>query len=786
MYEERIKKRTMEQDIRISVIIPHFRGESYLKDALYSIKCQEYPFTEVILVLDGCKEDLSEIIGMYPELDIKVFKTNAKKGSPKGVANARNIGLENATGDYVFFLDSDDYLSDGYFEALLAMAETYPDAMIRTKKIKTYFKRDGQLLREAEKKALLEQQADGDDDPDEEEDNPEAGGEEEDDPETETGTLVEKNKFGSATVLGLFIPRRFIDAKFDESYKYYSDLPFMCKICRNAPIVTCKGIKYYKRTHNDAVRMPQLLQEEAKGKSEEFIRSFKEGWETASKGPLFTPNITSKYATLIENFNPNLSYMENYLIAYVLRKLTKGKHPVGLQKWTDEEMGRFTPFLAEIPKVKLKKYNFFKRRIINKLAAGNIKGVRKTANFYSMKKKKKGLLGSPLQWKWNIYKRIFRKMSVKKEIVFIESFLGRSYSDSCKYLYEYMLKLQEEGRLGTETRIPQNAKFVWMIHNKGAKIPGRHKEVKQHSLRYFYYVARCSVWITNMRQPTWYVKRDGVTLLECWHGTPLKRLVFDMEDVYSVSPKYKMTVYNQSRLWDYLLSDNRFSTECFKSCFLYPEEKILELGYPRNDLLYGADRNERAIKIKEKLGIPLDKKIVLYAPTWRDDDYYGPGQYKFELPLDLEMMKQLKNEYFFVLRTHYFIADHLNISAEDADFVSDQSRYNDIGELYLISDILITDYSSVFFDFANLRRPILFYVYDLEKYAGILRGFYFDMTTGCPGPLLKTNEEILDALRNIGAIEAEYADKYRDFCNKFCYLDDGHASERVVKTIFGL
>ena len=289
-----------------------------------------------------------------------------------------------------------------------------------------------------------------------------------------------------------------------------------------------------------------------------------------------------------------------------------------------------------------------------------------------------------------------------------------------------------------------------------------------------------------MRQPAWYEKRPGVIFLECWHGTPLKRLVFDMEDVHSFSPKYKMTVYKQSRAWDYLLSDNRFSTECFKSAFLYPEDQILELGYPRNDLLYGDDRDERARKIKEKLGIPADKKVVLYAPTWRDDDYYGPAQYRFDLPLDLEMMKKLKDRYFFVLRTHYFIADHLNIPEEDKDFVMDQSRYNDIGELYLISDILITDYSSVFFDFANLRRPILFYVYDFEKYAGVLRGFYFDMTTGCPGPLLKTNEEVLDALENIDTVSEAYKEKYKEFTDKFCYLDDGHASERIVKKIFGV
>ena len=771
--------------MKISVIIPHYRGSAYLKDALESLRLQEYPELEVLLVKDGCEEDLEDLLEEYKVLNIKVFDTGAKPGKPKGVAVARNLGLKNASGDYIFFLDSDDYLSDGYFSALLDMAQKYPEAMIRSSKKKTYFKREGQLLREEQKRQ--QEQAESSETDDDEAENPEDAneGDELDEMSEDSEAVQERFKFGSATVLGILIPKRYIDTVFDEKYRYYSDLPFMSRICRNAPIISCRDVRYYKRTHNDAIRMPSLLQEEKEGKGKEFIESLNDAWQSAGQGPVFTPILTSEYALSQPNFNPNLSYVETYTLSYVLRKLTKGKHPVGLTKWTDKEIEAFTPFFEKIPAAKIKRYNFWKRKIIKKIAAGNVTGARKTANLYSMKRKKRGLLGTPMQWKWNIYKRIFRKKPVRKDVVLFESFLGRSYGDSPRYIYEYLVKLQSEGRLSKETNIPDNATFIWMIDNKAAKIPGKHKQVKFNSLKYFYYVARCSVWVTNMRQPSWYVKRDGVTLLECWHGTPLKRLVFDMEDVHSASPKYKMTVYNQSRMWDYLISDNRFSTECFMSCFLFPQERILELGYPRNDLLYGDDREERARAIKEKLGIPLDKKVVLYAPTWRDDDYYGPAQYKFDLPLDLEMMKSLRDEYYFVLRTHYFIADHLNIPKEDADFVSDQSRYNDIGELYLISDILITDYSSVFFDFANLRRPILFFVYDFEKYAGVLRGFYFDMTTGCPGPLLKTNGEILDALKNIDKVEAEYADKYKEFCDRFCYLDDGHASERIVKKVFG-
>ena len=799
--------------MRISIIVPHFRGDGYVKDCLESIKCQLHPDgevlptetpsgnpvppqtipeIEVVFVKDGCGNGVDEVLDQYKnDIDLKVYSTGAKEGHPKGVAAARNIGLEKAQGDFVLFMDSDDYMSDGLIDALVQKYEENPGMMIRSIRRKTWFNRESQLKKEEEKRlqreALIaeveaEMEAANEDDQDDDYGDDESDSVSEEYLEDEE--IVIHYFHGSATVLGILIPKEFITEKFDESYRYYSDLPFMTKLCcktsilnRRKNMVTERRVKYYKRNHNDSVRYPSLLQEESEGKKDEFIKSLDESWRIAE-----TSEMTNE-----EDKNVTLAYVENYLLTYVLRKMTKGKHPVGL-KWTDDELSKFVPFLQKIPKYKYKRkrYHFFKKRILKKMARGNVRGAKKTANLFSMKKKKKGLLGTPLQWKWNFYKRIFKKLPVKKNLIFFESFLGKSYGDSCRHIYEYMLKLNEEGRLDKGDIIGEKPVFVWCIDNKGAKIPGKHKEVKQFSLKYFYYVARCNVWINNMRQPAWYEKRPGVTFLECWHGTPLKRLVFDMDEVHSASPKYKMTVYKQSRNWDYLLSDNRFSTECFKTAFLYPEEKILELGYPRNDLLYGDDRDERAARIKEKLGIPKNKKVVLYAPTWRDDEYYGPAQYKFDLPLDLEMMKKLKDEYFFVLRTHYFIADHLNIPEEDKDFVMDQSRYNDIGELYLISDILITDYSSVFFDFANLRRPILFFVYDLEKYAGMLRGFYFDMTTGCPGPLLKTNEEILNALENIDAVSKEYEDKYDEFCKKFCYLDDGHASERIVKKVFGV
>src|SRR5699024_1230145 len=147
----------------------------------------------------------------------------------------------------------------------------------------------------------------------------------------------------------------------------------------------------------------------------------------------------------------------------------------------------------------------------------------------------------------------------------------------------------------------------------------------------------------------------------------------------------------------------------------------------RNDILYNKNNDRDINHLKSKMNLPLDKKIILYAPTWRDNEFYGKGKYKFNLKLDLERLRrEVGNEYIVILRIHYLVATHIDISNFEG-FAYDMSFYSDIGELYLISDLLITDYSSVFFDYANLKRPILFYTYDIDVYRDTLRGFYIDM-----------------------------------------------------------
>ena len=217
-------------------------------------------------------------------------------------------------------------------------------------------------------------------------------------------------------------------------------------------------------------------------------------------------------------------------------------------------------------------------------------------------------------------------MDVNPKVILFESFMAKNYSDSPKYIYEYIAKNYPEFTC------------VWAI-NDDAEVPFGAKKIKRFSFQYAYYLATAKYLVFNVRPPLWYRKREEQVFLETWHGTPLKRLVFDQEEVTSASPKYKEQFYKQRKDWDYLVSANPFSTETFRRCFMY-DGKMLEYGYPRNDILYDEHKEALADSIRTKLNIPKDKKTILYAPTWRDDEIIEKGKYSFTLALDLNLLKE--------------------------------------------------------------------------------------------------------------------------------------------------
>jgi len=320
---------------------------------------------------------------------------------------------------------------------------------------------------------------------------------------------------------------------------------------------------------------------------------------------------------------------------------------------------------------------------------------------------------------------------------------------------------------------------IWVVTDPAVRAPEGATVVLRGSREYYDALARSRYLIANDDMPAHYRKRDGQVYLQTWHGTPLKRIGFDVGKPQFVSgAAYLDHLAEEVTHWDLLLSQNPFSTPILRRAFRFNGE-ICEHGYPRNDILSRPDAPRLAAAVRERLGLPEGKRVVLYAPTWRDNQFYAAGRYRFDLRVDLERAwKVLGDDHVFLIRGHHHMADDVPDGVA-AGFAMNVTRYPDISELFLVSDILVTDYSSVMFDYASTGRPMLFFTYDLADYRDNLRGFYFDFEAEAPGPLLATSDEVIAAIGDIDTVAARHAGAYQAFAAKFCPLDDGKAGARV-------
>ncbi len=372
---------------------------------------------------------------------------------------------------------------------------------------------------------------------------------------------------------------------------------------------------------------------------------------------------------------------------------------------------------------------------------------------------------------------------VKDNVIVFESFMGRAFSDSQKALYKQMLK----------DKYFKNYTFVWafkkpenyeFLRSKNTKV------IKYGSKEFYKYMSLAKYWITNSRLPDYLIKKKTQKYIQCWHGTPLKRLGFDIQveggNALNTLKEIKDKYEDDAKRYDYMLSPSAFCTEKFASAFnlkkLNKENVIVEMGYPRNDYLFNHTKQD-VDKLKKSLGIPNDKKVILYAPTWRDNQHTAGVGYTYNLNIDFDRLREkLEKDYVIIFRTHYFVSNSFDFEKYKG-FIFNMSNHDDVNDCYILSDIIITDYSSVFFDFANLKRPMLFYMYDLDEYQGKLRDFYFSLDE-LPGPIVKTQEDLENEILNIAESYEKCKEKYDAFNKKFNYLDSGDCSKRVIKRIF--
>ena len=361
-----------------------------------------------------------------------------------------------------------------------------------------------------------------------------------------------------------------------------------------------------------------------------------------------------------------------------------------------------------------------------------------------------------------------------QDVALFEAWRGKSFSDSPQAIYDEL------------RRTHPHVRCVWAVTSLAIERPRDVDVVIKGSRRYWELLARARWVVANDSLPTSYRRREGQSYLQTWHGTPLKRLAFDVPELKIANRNYLKEFAVEVDQWTWMVSPNPFSTEVLSSAFRY-HGSVLETGYPRNDVFYHPDLvAERVAAARRRLDLPPDRKVVLYAPTWRDNRYTPTGRYEFDMRLNLDQLRHTIGEDWMVLiRGHHILANGVRISGDVSSFVRNVTSYPDIQDLYLVADAVVTDYSSVMFDYANTGRPMVFFTWDLESYRDELRGFYFDLEAEAPGPLVRTTEEVADALRDLDAVSAKYADRYAAFRERFCSLEDGHASRRVVQAVWG-
>ena len=381
------------------------------------------------------------------------------------------------------------------------------------------------------------------------------------------------------------------------------------------------------------------------------------------------------------------------------------------------------------------------------------------------------------------YARSAAAQTIDDHLVIFETFMGRQYGCNPRAIYEYMLN----------DPAFDDYRFVWVLNDpeKKKEFPqlDRAETVALRSAGYYDAYARAKYVITNSNLDYGIMKREGQIFLQTWHGTPLKKLRCDIEATDGNAMNSLEEIRSKNNLdvvrYDYFIAPSDFAAEKFASAFrlteLGRENILIRTGYPRNDLMQHFDA-DYAAALKRSLGIPEDKKVILYAPTFRDNQHNGAG-YVYELALDFDRLRrELGEEYVILLRVHYFVARQFDFD-QAKGFVYDVSSLDDITPLYTIADLLITDYSSVFFDYANLRRPMIFYMYDKQAYANDIRGFYIDLEE-LPGPIVETEDDLISAIKRAQQDAPAFAEKYEAFHQKYNSLDDGNASRRVAEILF--
>ncbi|GAA2623794.1 bifunctional glycosyltransferase family 2 protein/CDP-glycerol:glycerophosphate glycerophosphotransferase [Actinomadura fulvescens] len=712
----------------LSVIVPVHRVQGYIRQCLESILACDLPGLEVIAVNDAspdrCGEILDEIAARDPRVRVRHLTENV------GLGEARNIGLDLATGDYVWFFDSDDYATEGAVHAIVdRLARTRPDVLLFDYAREYWY---GKVKRSVINELFRVP------------------------PPPDVFTCAER-----PTVLRLMmtawnraIRREYLlELGLRFSRGYYEDYNVTYPVLLAAEKISLldQVCYIYRQRRRGAI---------TKTRSQKHFDAFPQYDRVFAFMDRMGPEADQFRARMFDRAIWHLLVIME--ADDRVPEADRARFFAGIS----EIYRRYRPADHVMPDdpILAKKYvligkNDFKgfERLHARLRARALAGkVKRKAKAVANNSKRRGM---------QAYYRSQLRRPIDEHLAVYAAYWYRGYACNPAAIYE------------RATELAPHVKGVWVVKPENvADMPKGVRYVVQGSKAYWRTMARAKYFVNNVNFPNALVKRRGQVHVMTQHGTPLKKMGLDQMQYPAGGGTMDFeALIRRADRWDYHVSANPLTTEVWERSFPCDYE-MLEIGYPRNDRLVRATADERD-RLRAEIGIPEGKKAVLYTPTHRD------YRRDFSPTFDIRRFAQeLGDEYVLLLRAHYFYKPEAELW--DRERVIDVSAHPSVEDLCIASDALLTDYSSIMFDYAVLPdRPIVIFAADWETYR-LTRGVNFDLTEFPPGLVARTEEDLLKGFRS-GTPWGEAAARSRAaFRERFCPWEDGRASERAVRRVF--
>ncbi|MER6434537.1 bifunctional glycosyltransferase family 2 protein/CDP-glycerol:glycerophosphate glycerophosphotransferase [Streptomyces sp900105245] len=714
----------------MSVVIPVYRVQGYLRACLNSVLTQSFEDFEIVAIDDHSPDASGRILDEYAALDSRVIPVHFEEN--RGIGKARDAGALKARGEYILFLDSDDTLADGALKAIADRLEVtgYPDILLLNH-VRTYWNTRVQASAASEMLSA-------------------AG--------TDVFTALERPEYLSmfAVVWNRVYRRKFYvdDHKFTFTDGIYEDALMVYRTMLTAERIAATDhicVEYRQRRKGNSMGTPGRKHF---GIFEQYARLF----EFLDEHPRLEP----LRALLFERA------ASHYLFTLAREDRIVTKDRKEFFKLSAASYKHFRPRGFVLPdgsqgvRFRLLAHGSYAAyAAVTALGAARRQMSKRAA-------KVRTRLGNAV---YNQLYRLHLRRPVDENLAVYAAYWNRGVACNPAAIYE---KAKE---------IAPNVHGVWIVKPDAVdRLPKGLDYVVANSPRYWEVMARAKYLVNNVNFPNSFVKRRDQIHFQTHHGTPLKQMGIDQQRYPAAAKSMSFArMLERADKWDLSLTSNQHSTEIWERVYPCAFEAV-EYGYPRNDVYFRAT-GEDVLRIRRALGIEDGKTTILYCPTVRD---YRKG---YVPHIDLERFcHELGPDYVILVRTHYSYGANPHLeSLQERGLIKDVSRYSPVEELCLAADALITDYSSIMFDYACLDRPIVTYADDWEVYRKA-RGVYFDVLSGKPGEtpgMTATNEdELIEAFRSGTWNSSRSAELRAAFRERFVQFDDGNAAERVVRRLF--